>query len=105
MRLITATAAALLIAGTSVSGAGLPSCEDDTAAHCLGEDADFSPEGISACLAGLGEARTESCSTFLSLLEACSSEIQPGAVCGSDYANGDGVPCLVQRTRSAQGYP
>ena len=73
-----------------VIGAGaaeLPSCESDTAAHCLGEDADMSREGveppamtaalqpneqmcialvagIAQCLGALGASgRSESCST------------------------------------------
>jgi hypothetical protein len=35
---------AFLIA--TASAAKMPSCEEDTAANCLGDDADMSPEGI-----------------------------------------------------------
>jgi len=39
----------LLLVASLLATAGaakMPSCEDDTGAHCLGDDADMSPEGI-----------------------------------------------------------
>ncbi len=37
---------ALLALLASASAAKMPTCEEDTAANCLGDDADMSPEGI-----------------------------------------------------------
>ena len=57
----------LVVALLSFAGA-LPSCDAETEANCLGEDADMSPEGINACLAGLAD-KSESCTTYLALME------------------------------------
>jgi hypothetical protein len=42
----TACLLALLALLASASAAKMPTCEEDTAANCLGDDADMSPEGI-----------------------------------------------------------
>ena len=45
-RMRTACLLALLALLASASAAKMPTCEEDTAANCLGDDADMSPEGI-----------------------------------------------------------
>ena len=45
MRSRAVAIAALQLACLALS-APLPSCDDETEAHCVGEDADLSPEGI-----------------------------------------------------------
>ena len=37
---------ALVALVVAASAAKMPSCEEDTVANCLGDDADMSPEGI-----------------------------------------------------------
>jgi hypothetical protein len=76
----------------------MPSCEDDIAAHCLGDDADMSKEGIDACLHKL-ESRSERCTAFLGLLAACQDDIGNGGVCATAHADGETMPCLLQRTK------
>jgi hypothetical protein len=46
MPLRSACLLALLGLLASASAAKMPTCEEDTAANCLGDDADMSPEGI-----------------------------------------------------------
>lgn len=77
----------------------LPSCEDDTATHCLGEDADMSPEGISACLSKVGDNLSQSCRDFMRISERCAADLAQGAVCGAANADGEAMPCLMQRTK------
>ena len=48
----------------------IPSCEDETNAHCVGEDADLSQEGINKCLEGLSE-KSARCTTSSSMMKAC----------------------------------
>ena len=62
-RLVTALTALL-----ALRVASLPSCDSETEANCVGEDADLSPEGISACLAALAD-KSDSCVTYLKLME------------------------------------
>ena len=82
------------------AAAALPSCEDDTAAHCLCEDesCDMSPEGIDACLNGLAD-RSQSCTDFLALLAGCKADISGDGVCAAAHGNGETMPCLLQRTQ------
>jgi len=76
----------------------LPSCDAETELNCVGEDADLSPEGISACLAAL-EAKSDDCTTYLKLMEACKADLKSGGVCGAAAMDGEAMPCLVQRTK------
>ena len=76
----------------------LPSCESDTEAHCLGEDADMSPEGIDACLAALSD-RSQRCTDFLALLAACKADISGDGPCASAHGDGETMPCLLQRMK------
>lgn len=94
----------LLLLGALLAAAALemPSCEDDTSAHCLGEDADMSPEGIDACLAGLGDKKSARCTAYGALMAACAEDTARGAVCGQAHAEGEGVPCLLQRVKPEQ---
>ena len=88
----------LLLIVAAVNAAPLPSCDDETNAHCVGEDADLSPAGISKCLGAL-ETRSELCSTYLAMMEACKADMADGGVCGAAAMDGEGMPCLVQRTK------
>ena len=81
-----------------VAAGPLPSCDDETNNHCVGEDADLSPAGIQACLAGLSE-KSELCSTYIKMMDACKADLADGAVCGAAAMDGEGMPCLVQRTK------
>jgi len=78
--------------------ANLPSCEEDTEKYCLGEDADMSPEGIEACLGALSD-RSQRCSDYLKLLEACKVDISSDGVCAAAHGDGETMPCLLQRTK------
>jgi len=85
------------------AAAQLPSCEDDTAAHCLGDDADMSAAGIDACLSALGPAgRSESCSTYLRVVDGCKADVEGGGVCATAHQNGETMPCLMQRVKPEQ---
>jgi|TARA_B100000524_G_scaffold292582_1_gene167355 hypothetical protein len=98
----------LLLLGVSAvcSGVELPSCESDTDAHCVGEGADLSTEGIAACLQALGDGgRSERCSNYLRLMSACDADISGRGVCASAARDGEAVPCLVQRTPADQLTP
>jgi hypothetical protein len=87
----------------ALAAAQMPSCEDDAAAHCLGEDKDMSVEGIDSCLAALGAARRSgSCSAYLAVLEGCSADLAHGGVCAEAYSNGEAMPCLLQRVKPDQ---
>jgi hypothetical protein len=92
MRTLTALAALCALAHA------LPSCEDDIGAHCIGDDMDMSSEGISACLAKLSD-RSASCSEYLKLMDACAADIGEGGVCASAHADGEAMPCILQRTK------
>lgn len=98
--------AALLLALAVWQGAvvgALPSCEDDTAAHCLEDGADMSAEGIDACLAALGPAgRSESCSSYLRVVEGCAADLEGGGICAVAHQNGETIPCLMQRVKPEQ---
>lgn len=76
----------------------IPSCEDETNAHCVGEDADLSQEGINKCLEGLSE-KSARCTTFLSMMKACKADMADGGVCGAAAMDGEAMPCLIQRTK------
>lgn len=83
-----------------VLAAPLPSCDDETNAHCVGEDADLSPAGISKCLGALEPSSvSQSCTTYLAMMEACKADLADGGVCGAAAMDGEGMPCLVQRTK------
>lgn len=77
--------------------APLPSCDEETEAHCVGEDADLSPEGINKCLAAL-DSKSDRCTSLLALTEACTAELSDGGVCFAAKMDGEAMPCLVQRT-------
>jgi len=79
-------------------GSALPSCDAETEANCLGEDADMSSEGIASCLAALAD-KSEGCTTYLSMMEACKPDLAMGAVCGAAAMDGEAMPCLLQRTK------
>lgn len=76
----------------------LPSCEADTEQYCLGDDKDMSPEGIDACLTALAD-RSQRCTDYLALLEACKADISGDGICAAAHGDGETVPCLVQRTK------
>eukprot|EP00325_Prymnesiales_sp_UTEX-LB-985_P028904 CAMPEP_0174729228 /NCGR_PEP_ID=MMETSP1094-20130205/53310_1 /TAXON_ID=156173 /ORGANISM="Chrysochromulina brevifilum, Strain UTEX LB 985" /LENGTH=233 /DNA_ID=CAMNT_0015931303 /DNA_START=46 /DNA_END=747 /DNA_ORIENTATION=+ len=88
----------LICALATVLAAERPSCEADIEVNCLGDDKDMSPEGINACLVGLTE-RSQPCSDYLGLLEACAADISGDGVCASSHAEGDTIPCLMERTK------
>lgn len=94
----------LLALGAIAMAAGqLPSCEEDTTAHCLGEDADMSAEGIDACLTALGPAgRSESCSAYLRVVAECAPDLEGDGICATAHMNGETMPCLMQRVKPAQ---
>jgi len=91
-------AALLALSSVGLVSAALPSCESDTEAHCLGESADLSPEGIDTCLRALDSSvRSEGCSTFLSVISGCDADISTGGVCNDAHMNGETMACLMQR--------
>lgn len=94
----------LLLAGSLLcSAVELPSCESDTDAHCVGEGADLSSEGIAACLQKLADdVRSQRCSNYMKLMAACEPDISGRGVCASAARDGEAVPCLVQRTPADQ---
>lgn len=96
--------AVLLCAALGLARAmDMPSCEGDTEAHCIGEGADLSPEGIDACLQALGaDKRSALCNTYLQLMQACEADIGRGGVCESANMDGEAVPCLLQRVKPEQ---
>ena len=100
MRSRAVAIAALQLACLALS-APLPSCDDETEAHCVGEDADLSPEGINKCLAAL-DSKSDRCATYLSMLEACTAELSDGGVCFAAKMDGEAIPCLVQRVQPEQ---
>jgi hypothetical protein len=80
-----------------VHAAPLPSCEDEIGAHCVGEDADLSPEGIARCLKDLDVSkRSQRCDDYAKLMEGCVDDLE--GVCKREHADGEGVPCLILRT-------
>ena len=78
--------------------AAMPSCEDEIGANCVSEDADMSPAGIAACLAGLSE-KSELCTTYLDLMDKCKPDLAPDAICGTAAMDGEAMPCLIQRVK------
>ena len=60
----------LVIAALFSAVHALPSCDAETDANCVGEDADLSPEGINACLAALAEKSDETPSSSYSVKDA-----------------------------------
>ena len=94
-------ASLLLAAGLAAFAAAieLPSCEADTEAFCLGEDADMSPEGIGACLKAKGDGLSARCATFLKVEQLCAADLAAGGVCGAAAADGEAMPCLMERTK------
>ena len=83
-----------LLLASSATGVALPSCEDEISANCLGDDADMSNEGIRKCLDALAE-KSELCTTYLTMMGACASDIAEGAVCGAAHMDGETMPCLI----------
>ena len=91
----------LLLALVAVhAAAALPSCDAETEANCLGEEADMSPAGITSCLAKLAD-KSDSCTTYLALMDACKPDLSADGVCGAAAMDGEAMPCLVQRTKPA----
>ena len=80
------------------AGAPLPSCDEDTEAHCLGEDADMSPQGIQSCLKELTD-KSDRCVSYLLLMDSCKSDISNGGACHSAHMDGETMPCLIQRMK------
>merc|ERR1712216_876523 len=95
---LTVVLTASLLAGSWA--AKMPSCEEDTAAHCLGEDADMSPEGIDKCLQGLA-SRSADCENYLKIVKACSSDLKDGP-CARAQEDGEEMLCLIVRTKPAE---
>ena len=76
----------------------MPSCENDTNAHCIYDGADLSPEAIDACLKNLGDKASNECKNYLTLIDACKAELQNNGICASAMQDGEAAPCLIQRT-------
>ena len=91
----------LVIAALFSAVHALPSCDAETDANCVGEDADLSPEGINACLAALAE-KSDDCKTYLALMEACTADLSDGGICFAAKMDGEAIPCLVQRVQPEQ---
>ena len=87
-----------LLAVAAQVALALPSCEAEVEANCLGEDADMSPEGITACLGALAELSAD-CKTYLAMMTACEADLAPDAICGAAKMDGEAMPCLLQRTK------
>jgi len=87
-----------LLAVAAQVALALPSCEAEVEANCLGEDADMSPEGITACLGALAEPSAD-CKTYLAMMTACEADLAPDAICGAAKMDGEAMPCLLQRTK------
>jgi len=88
----------LFVAAVLPLARALPSCEAETEANCLGEDADMSPDGITSCLSGLGE-KSSDCTTYLAMMAGCAADLKPDAICGPAKMDGEAMPCLLQRTK------
>jgi hypothetical protein len=86
----------LLVLGLA-SAAKMPSCEEDTVASCLGDDADMSPEGIDKCLRAL-PARSTSCEEYLKIVKECSEDLDSGP-CSRARDDGEEMLCLIVRTK------
>lgn len=97
----TATFALTVFALVISSVKGLPNCEKETNDHCLGEDADFSQEGIKNCIAAVTD-KSKDCLQYLDLMEKCADDLEGNGACASDNANGDAMPCLLQRVDAAK---
>lgn len=91
----------LLLLAVAPLATALPSCDAETEAHCVSEDADLSPEGITACLSALSD-KSADCTTYLAMMAACDTDLKPDAVCGAAKMDGEAVPCLVQRVKPEQ---
>lgn len=78
----------------------MPSCEEDTVANCLGEEADMSPEGIDKCLRGL-PSRSASCEEYLKLVKECAEDLDSGP-CSRAREDGEEMLCLIVRTKPAE---
>ena len=87
----------VLVFVAATRAAELPSCSADEE-NCVQEGMDLSPEGIAACLKAL-PSRSEACSAYLKLMDGCAADLEREGVCGDAAANGEAVPCLVQRTK------
>lgn len=88
----------LFLVAAALAAGELPSCESDTAEHCLAEGADLSSEGIDACLSALGDAgRSEQCNSYLKLMANCKPDYGRGGVCEDGHMNGETAACLIQR--------
>lgn len=67
--------------------------------HCLGGDGGMSPEGISKCLAALGDALTDDCKAFQAVTAACHDELMvAGGICTAEQTDGEGMSCLMRHT-------
>jgi len=86
----------LLLLGLATA-AKMPSCEDDTVASCLGDDADMSPEGIDKCLRAL-PTRSTSCEEYLKIVKECSEDLDSGP-CSRARDDGEEMLCLIVRTK------
>lgn len=80
---------------------GLPNCEKETNDHCLGDGADFSPEGIKKCIAAVAD-KSKNCVQYLDLMAKCSEDLTGDGPCAADNANGDAMPCLLQRVDASK---
>merc|ERR1719326_1004361 len=80
---------------------GLPNCENETNDHCLGEGADFSPEGIKKCIAAVAD-KSKACVQYLDLMDKCAEDLEGSGACAADHANGDAMPCLLQRVDASK---
>lgn len=94
MKIATFALSVFALAISSIEG--LPNCEKETNDHCLGEGADFSQEGIKKCIAAVTD-KSKDCLQYLELIEKCADDLEGNGACASDNANGDAMPCLLQR--------
>jgi len=92
----------MLLLSTLTAVLALPNCDSDTEAHCLGEEMDLSPEGISSCLETLGAKRSVDCSAYLQIMSGCKEDLGSGGICQAAYRDGEAIPCLLQRVKPEQ---
>ena len=90
----------VLFLASSVWAGKMPSCEEDTVANCLGDDADMSPQGIDKCLRGL-PSRSASCEEYLKIVKECAEDLDSGP-CNRARDDGEEMLCLIVRTKPAE---